>query len=190
MVKSTELYAGWVSVPLSFAPPPPPTTTLVTGPVGNTKAVFRANNVSDITFALITARIRSMTGRYCFHRCLSVNISGGGTPSRSGWYGGGTPSQVWLGWYPIQGGTPLARPGMGYPLPPGPGMGYPPDMGWGTPPGPEMGYPPPRQISIASTCYMAGGMLLAFTQEDFLVLYFGFMFHRIFKSFTAPFAHG
>ena len=28
---------------------------------------------------MITARIRSMTGRYCFHRCLSVNILGGGT---------------------------------------------------------------------------------------------------------------
>ena len=27
---------------------------------------------------IFTARIRSMTGRYCFHRCLSVNISGGG----------------------------------------------------------------------------------------------------------------
>ena len=58
-------------------------------------------------------------GRYCFHRCLSVNISGGGTPSRSGWWGGGTParsgwlggtpSQVWGGGYPSQvlmGGTP------------------------------------------------------------------------------------
>ena len=27
--------------------------------------------------SLVTSRIRSMTGRYCFHRCLSVNISGG-----------------------------------------------------------------------------------------------------------------
>ena len=26
---------------------------------------------------IFTGRIRSMTGRYCFHRCLSVNISGG-----------------------------------------------------------------------------------------------------------------
>ena len=38
------------------------------------------------------------------------------------------------------------------------------------------GYPPPhsiRQSSIASTCYPAGGMPLAFTQENFLViLYF------------------
>ena len=140
---------------------------------------------------IITARIRSMTGRYCFHRCLSVNISGGGTPSRSGWWGtpsqvwlrgvshprsgwgypipglakGGTPSQVWLGrGYPISvWGTPATpsptQHGMGYP--PRHGTGYLPDMGWGN---------PPRQISIASTCYMSGSMLLAFTQEDFLVL--------------------
>ena len=36
-------------------------------------------------------------------------------------------------------------------------------------------YPPPssirRQSSRASTCYVAGGMLLAFTQEDFLVFF-------------------
>ena len=32
---------------------------------------------------IITARIRSMTGRYCFHRCLSVNISGGGGPDQA-----------------------------------------------------------------------------------------------------------
>ena len=59
-------------------------------------------------------------GRYCFHRCLSVNISGGGGVGgvphpRFGWWGrggypipgldgggGGTPSQVWGG----GGGTP------------------------------------------------------------------------------------
>ena len=29
--------------------------------------------------------------------------------------------------------------------------------------------PPGEQRCIASTCYMAGGMPLAFTQEDFLV---------------------
>ena len=33
--------------------------------------------LSGVTL-FVTARIRSMTGRYCFHRCLSVNISGGG----------------------------------------------------------------------------------------------------------------
>ena len=47
--------------------------------------------------------------------------------------------------------------------------GYP-----GIPPRPgldDRGTPPPiRQSSIASTCYAAGGVPLAFTQEDFLVL--------------------
>ena len=126
-----------------------------------------------------------MTGRYCFLRCLSVNSSGGG----------GTPSQVWTRGVPhprsgqappqpdLEWGTPPPRLGMGYP--PRHRTGVPPsDLGWGIPPGhetgyppgPEMGYPPghgtgypPRQISIASTCYTAGGMPLAFTQEDFLV---------------------
>ena len=73
---------------------------------------------------------------------------------RFGW--GDTPSQVWMGRYPITRsgwGTPpdLERgtriPGMGYPFrtgmgypprhgmgyPPRPGTGYPPDLGWGTP---------------------------------------------------------
>ena len=63
---------------------------------------------------LFTARIRSMTGRYCFHRCLSVNISGGvpglrflgggylvsdfrgGVPGLS-FSGGGTWSQIFGG---------------------------------------------------------------------------------------------
>ena len=150
-----------------------------------------------------------MTGRYCFHRCLSVNISGGGTPSQV-WVGG-TPSQVWL-----VGGTHLRS--RGYPRnPPKPEMGYPPDMGWGTP-GPGTGTPqtwdgvpptpprhgtgspqtwgtpwdmgwgtppdlrwgiPPKQISIASTCYTAGGMPLAFTQEDFLVFLIAFSDVRV-----------
>ena len=66
-----------------------------------------------------------------------------------------------MGW-----GTP--QPGMGYP--PGPGMGYPPRPGIGSPfPQTWDGVPPPRQVSIANTCYAAGGMPLAFTQEDFLV---------------------
>ena len=67
---------------------------------------------------------------------------GGGLPPhpRSRWGGGSTPSQVQTGGTPVQ--------------------------DW-------MGYPPlsiRRQISIASTCYAAGGIPLAFTQEDFLVL--------------------
>ena len=51
--------------------------------------------------------------------------------------------------------------GRGYPIP---GVGVPSQV-WmvgGT-------QPPIRQSSIASTCYAAGGMPLAFTQEDFLV---------------------
>ena len=96
--------------------------------------------------------------------------------------GGGVP-QVWmvgryLGYPPQQG-----LDGGGYP-------GYPPARsGWcwvpqvwmvGVPPWPGLdgggypGYPhiPPtiRQNSIVSTCYPAGGMPLAFTQEDFLVV--------------------
>ena len=114
---------------------------------------------------IITARIRSMTGRYCFHRCLSVNISGGGV-SCPGLDGRGVP-------HPMSGregggvlhprsgqGVPHPRSGrvggLGYPpdqvwmgYPPGPGMGYPPRPGTGYPPRPGMGYPPPP--SRAST---------------------------------------
>ena len=77
-----------------------------------------------------------------------ISVLGRGVPHpRSRW--GGTPSQVQVEGYPI--------PGLGgYPIP-GPG---------GTP-----GTPPPARI--ASTCYsyVAGGMPLAFMQEDFLVIY-------------------
>ena len=86
--------------------------------------------------------------------------------------GGYPPNQVRIG-YPQPGldGVP-PRPGMGNP--PGPGMGYPPGPGM-VPPGPGMGYPPdlgrgtPLTWDIASTCYAAGSMPVAFTQEDFLV---------------------
>ena len=67
-----------------------------------------------------------------------------GTPPSQVWMVGGYPSQVWM-----VGGT----------------------KGTHAPPGLD-GVPPPspiRQISIASTCYAADGMSLAFTQEDFLV---------------------
>ena len=73
--------------------------------------------------------------------------SGGGVPgvllARSGWWGGGKPParSGWLGGY----------------------LGYPPTTmtGWGT----------STPTSLASTSYAAGGMPLAFTQEDFLVIY-------------------
>ena len=93
-------------------------------------------------------------GKVLFSVCLSVHISGGGTPVRSR---GGTPSQVWsggrgdpipglVGGYP--GVHPMTRSGWG--TPPGTGMGYPPRTwdgvpplpGIGYPPGPGMGYPP------------------------------------------------
>ena len=82
-------------------------------------------------------------------------LDGGGYPryplARSGWWGvpGVPPYHVWMG-YPLTGwGTPMT----GWSTPPTP----PAMTGWGTPP-----------TSIASTCYAAGGMPLAFTQEDFL----------------------
>ena len=59
---------------------------------------------NDRVFEIITVRIRSMTGRYCFHRCLSVNISGGG-PGLGFW--GGVPGLRFLGggtWSQIFGG--------------------------------------------------------------------------------------
>ena len=79
-------------------------------------------------------------------------------------------------------------------------MGVPPSAGWGYPhpnqqdgstPVSRMGYPFPVQVpgqdggggvvtlnwnSIACTCYAAGGMPLAFTQEDFLVASGFFLF--------------
>ena len=68
-----------------------------------------------------------------------------------GWY----PSQVW-GVPHLQGGTPCLG---GYPM----CGGYP--MSGGVP----HLWPPIAQSSIASTSYAAGGVPLAFTQEDFLV---------------------
>ena len=80
---------------------------------------------------IFTARVRSTTGRYCFHRCLPVNICGGGgvstparsgrwggyPPARSGWWIGVPPNQVWM----VGGGYP------GYPFWPGlDGGGVPP----------------------------------------------------------------
>ena len=124
-------------------------------------------------------------GKVLFSVCLSVHILGWGYPSQI--YVGGTPSQVWVGGVPCpwsgQGGYPIPGLALGYTIPclagryPISGQGYPTDQVWmGVPmvppiPRPEMGYPPPiTQSSIASTCYVEGGVPLAFTQEDFLVL--------------------
>ena len=80
---------------------------------------------------------------------------------RTGW---DTPYQ--------QNGIPPVQDWMGSPcpgldgIPPISRMGYPPSQtGWGTP------HQVPPTISKASTCYAAGGVPLAFTQEDFLVLF-------------------
>ena len=77
---------------------------------------------------IFTARVRSTTGKYCFHRCLSVNICGGGYPIPG--LGGGVPcpgldggavphprSRVGdtpgrSGWW----GVPHPRSGVGVPL--------------------------------------------------------------------------
>ena len=83
---------------------------------------------------------------------------------RSGW---GVPtSQVRTEGYPHP-GVPSRQDWMGYPPAPSKTMGYPfPIQDW-------MGYSLPplsrNQSSIASTCYTAGSIPLAFTQEDFLV---------------------
>ena len=120
-------------------------------------------------------------GRLCFHRRLSVHIcwgrgvshpadrgvlharsrwgGGGGTPFQVQTERGGTPTQVWMGGTPSQ-----VQTGGGYPIP-GLVGGYPPPH-----PGLD-GIPPLGDSSIVSTCYAAGGMTLAFMQEDFLVDY-------------------
>ena len=125
-----------------------------------------------------------------FSVCVSVHR--GGTPSS--WRGvphpavGGTPSS-WRGVpYPADGGYPIQLMGgtpsswWGVPHPAGGGVPQPADGGYpgrytplaGVPPT-RGTTPPPHQSSIACTCYAAGGMPLAFTQEDFLV-YFIFTF--------------
>ena len=119
---------------------------------------------------IVTALVRSTSGGYVFTGVCLSNFRGGevaeGVPHpRSGFGGGGVALSSWLG------GTLLSGPGMGYPLSrsgPRSGWGYPRQL-VGVPPSP----PPPhlgRQSSIASTCYAAGGMILSFTQVDFLVL--------------------
>ena len=133
-----------------------------------------------------------------FSLCLSSHLDGGtpcqvwigGYPS-TGLYGGGTPSQIQMGGPHLrsrQGVYPIQDPAGGTSSHPIPGLdggyhilltgGYPHSRsGWGYP-GTRWDTPHPgldgvplhvrRQISIASTCYAAGDIPLAFTQEDFL----------------------
>ena len=95
---------------------------------------------------------------------------------RSGW--GVPPTQNWMGYPPLglNGVLPI-QDWMGYPLSrTGLGTSSCPELDMGTflPPCQGLdGEPPPppvrRQSSKASICYAAGGMPLAFTQDDFLV---------------------
>ena len=108
---------------------------------------------------LFTARVRSTyDGRLCFHRCVSVQLLGGGgypipglrgypIPGLDGgrypsqvWMVGGTPSQVWMvGGYPGQ----VWMVGE-YHIPGLDGLGV-PRTGWHTPNHHDwMGYPPPH----------------------------------------------
>ena len=127
-----------------------------------------ALSVSCIVF---TARIRRMGEGNIFSLSTLAGRGvphprsrwGGGVPHpRSGWWGypvpglgwgGGTPSQVWM----VGGGYPV--PGLDS------GGGGNPSQVWMVG---EVTHPI-RHSSIVSTCYTAGGVPLAFTQEDFLV---------------------
>ena len=64
-------------------------------------------------FGVITARVRSTTGRYCFHRCLSVHRGGYPDPPPGGTRTppppGGVPG-------PPSGGVPGPPPGGEYPV--------------------------------------------------------------------------
>ena len=113
---------------------------------------------------IITARISKEWGKVLFSQVsVCSHLGEGGTPIRLTL--GTPPHQDWMGVPPI-------RTGWGYP-PVGTGWGTPTCWDWrGVPPlGLDWGTPPPirRQNSRVSTCYAAGGMPLAFTQEDFLV---------------------
>ena len=123
---------------------------------------------------IVTARIRRMREGNSFSLCVSSHLDRGGTPFS--WQGGGYPFQRLDG-----GGTPFSGLGMGGTPSSWCGVPFPGLDGGGTPSWgvPHLGRayplagepPPPRQTSTACTCYAAGGVPLAFTQEDFLVLF-------------------
>ena len=127
---------------------------------GNGKVCSHRKRKRKYSFShvVITARVRSTTGRYCFHRCLSVHGGGeGGVRSGTPPPGG---TQVWVpprgvrvpprGTQTLGGYQSLGTPpgGSGYPPPPrgGTRVRYPPPRG-GTEVPPRGGYPgqvPPR----------------------------------------------
>ena len=106
-------------------------------------------------------------GRYCFTPSSRTGLVGRGVPR--------VPLHPGLDGVPPLGmywGTPPIGTGWEYPPPSGLDEVPPFRTGWGTPPIQDwIGTLSPirRQSSVASTCYAAGGMPLAFTQEDFLV---------------------
>ena len=69
-------------------------------------SVFASQLSHRIKGKIITVRVRSTTGRYCFHRWLSLHRGGGQA------MGGGTPDLTWMGYPPPPkwadggGGTP------------------------------------------------------------------------------------
>ena len=104
---------------------------------------------------VITARVRSTTGRYCFHRCLSVHRGGGGVrvpppPPPGGYLTGYTPPGGT--WTPLPPGQDLTgsprggtwTPPRGVPDRVPPRVPGPPRGGTQTPrggvPGPPRGY--------------------------------------------------
>ena len=119
-----------------------------------------------ILFKILTARVRSMReGNIYTWECLSVHH----------WCGGGTPSQVWGDPISGLGGTP-SKVWMGGTLSQVWGVPHPRSGWWGGGgyliPGLAWGYPIPgldRRVPHPSERAAAGGMPLAFTQEDFLV---------------------
>ena len=112
-------------------------------------------------------------GRSCFQLVSSHTSTGGGVPHL---VDGGYPHPSQLGGVPhpvlMGGGYPHLANG-GYHHLTGGGTPPPIRTGWGIPPtllGPDGGTPPPQiwsQSNSACTCYTAGDMPLAFTQEDF-----------------------
>ena len=138
---------------------------------------------------IFTARIRRMGEGNIFS--LFTLVGGGEVPHLRSEVGGGVPHlRSEVGGVPHLrsevGGYPISGLGRGYPIS---GLGGYPSLG-GTPclggtqclgvPHVRGEYPmsggvphlrpPIAQSSIASTCYAAGGVPLAFTQENFLVL--------------------
>ena len=104
---------------------------------------------------IFTARIRRMREGNIFTLCVSLHLDRGGY----------LPSQVWTG----RGGTYLGGrvPTLAGGYLPWPGRGT--YLGQGVP---TLARGVPTLVggySIACACYEAGGMPLAFTQEDFLV---------------------